>query len=74
MQEIQQIRNRGYAEDLQENSLGISAVGAAFMTANEHIYAVSIPVPTPRFEENEALLIESLLCTMKRIKGALALI
>ena len=73
MREIQLIREQGYSCDRDEHTQGISALGAAFMTVNEHIYAVSIPVPTPRFVENQSLLVEHLLCTMQRIKAALVL-
>lgn len=49
--EVERTRERGYAIDREEHSEGICAVGCAF---NDHLgreFAISIPVPTARFEQ-----------------------
>jgi DNA-binding IclR family transcriptional regulator len=43
-------RKAGYAEDAEEHTVGISAIGMAFKTAAGEIYALSIPIPTLRFK------------------------
>lgn len=47
--ELSRIRAEGVAFDLDEHTLGVSAVGCALAADNGEIFAVSIPVPTARF-------------------------
>lgn len=47
--ELAVIRDRGFAIDHEENSLGISAVSVAVEAPTKELVAVSMPVPTPRF-------------------------
>ncbi|MEM0929282.1 MAG: IclR family transcriptional regulator [Pseudomonadota bacterium] len=54
LDEISRARNEGLAFDLDEHTVGISAVGAAFQTVSHEIYAVSIPAPTQRFDQKRA--------------------
>lgn len=70
--EIEQIRQQGYAFDLGEHTEGISAVGAAFVDLDQRVYAISIPVPTPRFEQSRDQLTECLLRTLKVVNGIFA--
>lgn len=57
--------------DREEHTEGISAVGTAFYDLMERPFAISIPVPTPRFERNEAELIEQLLLARAEIEKEL---
>jgi DNA-binding IclR family transcriptional regulator len=49
--DIASIRKTGLAKDREEHSAGISAVGAAIRDLTGAIYAVSIPMPSVRFDE-----------------------
>lgn len=48
--ELVEARARGYAMDVDQHTNGISAIGAAIKDATGVIYALSIPVPSQRFE------------------------
>ena len=60
-EELQIIRKSGIAFDHEDHSSGISAMGVALLTASDEIYAVSIPVPTQRFNQNKKKLETALL-------------
>lgn len=68
MGEIDQIRDQGYATDLNEHTDGICAVGAAFRTPDEQLYAVSIPVPSHRFEKMRPDITARLLATVAELR------
>jgi DNA-binding IclR family transcriptional regulator len=51
-QHLKQIRNTGVAQDIEEHSIGICAVGIAIKDAANQYFSVSIPVPTVRFYES----------------------
>ncbi|WP_168192090.1 IclR family transcriptional regulator [Pararhodobacter marinus] len=46
---LAEVRQHGIAEDADEHTHGISALGGAFRDRNGEIHAISVPVPTPRF-------------------------
>lgn len=54
-------RAHGLAEDLDDHTAGISALGIAFADAMGDLHAVSIPVPSPRFEVQKASVAAALL-------------
>lgn len=54
-------RAHGLAEDHDDHTEGISALGIAFTDAAGDLHAVSIPVPTPRFEQQKANVTTALL-------------
>lgn len=47
---LRQVEKSELAYDLEEHSMGICAVGTAFLDALGREYSLSIPVPTARFE------------------------
>lgn len=51
---LRTIRDDGLAYDLDEHSDGISAIGFAFIDWNGNHVAISVPVPSTRFEETKA--------------------
>ena len=51
--EIAKIRKTGVAYDVEEHTLGISAVGASFIGPEGEIAAISIPTPSLRFNETK---------------------
>ena len=52
--EIARIRKAGLASDRQEHSPGISAISTAFRDPGGVIYAISIPMPSVRFDHRAA--------------------
>lgn len=73
--EIRQVLKTGLAFDLEEHTDGVCAVGTTFLDAMGKAYAISIPVPKPRFSQNRTNLEESLLHTrdllVQQVKGSL---
>ena len=69
IRDIEDVREAGLAFDINEHTDGISAVGAAFKDSNGLIYAVSIPVPSHRFEAKKKQLCAALLAAMDTIRG-----
>lgn len=61
VKEIKTVRKQGYSLDIDEHSVGISAVGAAFIDSLGQKHAISIPVPSQRFDDKKAQLISCLL-------------
>lgn len=61
IREIEVVREQGYSLDRDEHTVGISAVGAAFTDLLGTLYAISLPVPSQRFEEKQELLVRFLL-------------
>ena len=71
LNEIQVARIKGFAEDNDEHTEGISAIGTAFETGTGNIFAISIPLPTVRFESKKRKLAEMLLHFRSQIEDAL---
>jgi len=69
IRDIEEVRKAGLAFDIDEHTDGISAVGAAFKDSNGLIYAVSIPVPSHRFEAKKKQLCGALLAAMVTIRA-----
>lgn len=49
MQRIEQIRAEGLAYDLDEHTVGISAIGFAFKDWTGEIHSISVPIPSSRY-------------------------
>ncbi|MGE5617303.1 MAG: IclR family transcriptional regulator [Candidatus Woesearchaeota archaeon] len=67
------VRRIGYAEDREELTLGISAVGAVISDGLGPVAAVSVPVPTQRFTGNESSLAGSLVSAAAEMSEILRL-
>jgi len=61
LKEIEDVRETGIAWDFMEHTDGISAAGFAFKDPIDQIYAVSVPVPSHRFDKMKDKLAELLL-------------
>ena len=61
-------RKEGIAFDLEEHTLGICAAGVALRDLFGNDIAISVPVPTQRFEENRKLIAKKLLATKNAIE------
>jgi DNA-binding IclR family transcriptional regulator len=55
------IRRTGIAYGMEENALGVCAIGVAFRDAHQNIMALSVPIPTPRFKAIKTKTVERLL-------------
>lgn len=69
--EIDVCRRTGFAVDNEEHTEGISAVGSAFIDPIGRAIALSIPVPTTRFNRTRHDLATELLAARQRIIEAL---
>lgn len=64
---MQEVRDTGLAWDIDEHMLGISAVGAAFKGTDGQLYAISIPVPSQRFNRVKSELAKLLTATLQTV-------
>ena len=69
MQRIEQIRQDGLAYDLDEHTIGISAIGFAFKDWSGEIHSISVPIPSSRYAASQAVVEKSLRKAKERIKG-----
>jgi IclR family transcriptional regulator, acetate operon repressor len=60
-QELEQVRQRGYAYDHEEFAMGVSCVGAPLLVNGHVVVALGLSVPSKRFEERRAELTATLL-------------
>ena len=58
---ISKIRSTGLAYDRDEHTPGISAIGFAFRDPGDDIYAISVPIPSSRYEASRAAVEQALL-------------
>jgi DNA-binding IclR family transcriptional regulator len=57
---LESVRQSGIAYDLDEHTVGISAAGIAFSDWKGALHAISVPVPTSRFEEQKDAVVQAL--------------
>jgi DNA-binding IclR family transcriptional regulator len=69
--ELETIRDTGLAFDLGEHTDGISAVGAAFRAPGGEVNAISVPVPTSRFERERSRVEAELRRALARVQTLL---
>lgn len=73
--EVAQVQKTGLAYDMEEHTDGVCAVATAFLDAAGKPYALSIPVPRPRFDQNRSNFETSLLSTrdflVEKVLGSL---
>jgi PAS domain S-box-containing protein len=67
--ELARIRRAGYAVDREEHTVGICAVGVALRNRFGHPVAISVPVPTMRFQGREQAIGERLLRTKRQLEA-----
>lgn len=60
---LDRIAATGIAEDRDEHTPGISALGFAFRDRRDEVHAVSVPVPSPRFAAVQAQVLAALHAT-----------
>jgi DNA-binding IclR family transcriptional regulator len=69
--DIKQARRSGVAYDREEHTLGICAAGVALQDARGNAVAISVPVPTQRFQQHRTLITERLLATKRAMQAEL---
>lgn len=69
--ELKACRERGHALDIDEHTMGISAVGIAFRDLRGELHAISIPAPSARFAANRQKIIAALMEAKSEIPGLL---
>ncbi len=75
LSDLRSVRRSGVAYDREEHTLGICAVGVALQDPMGNPVAISVPVPSQRFQAQRALIAERLLATraaMQSSWGAMA--
>ncbi len=70
--ELDRVREHGVAYDLEEQSLGICAVGALVTDPYDSHLGISVAVPSTRFYGNESGLVEALIACRDRIEKQLS--
>lgn len=68
-EQIREVRKLGIAFDLDDHTSGVSAVGISFVDNYGDIYAISVPIPSTRYEEKSA----SVITALSQIKSELAI-
>jgi DNA-binding IclR family transcriptional regulator len=66
--DLKAVRKSGVAYDREEHTLGICAAGVALRDLRGNFIAISVPVPTPRFEANQRKIAERLLATKRALE------
>lgn len=59
--EIRQIELNGISFDLEEHTVGVCAIGTGFQAPSGKVYAISIPVPSQRFDVKRRTMVAPLL-------------
>lgn len=69
LSELDSVRETGLAYDLDEHSGGVSAIGFAFRDWAGDLHAISVPVPSSRFEKQRHLIEHALRETAAHIQA-----
>lgn len=70
LSELSDIRASGLAYDLDEHSVGISAIGFAFQDWSGDLHAISVPVPSTRFPSVRGHVEDALRNTAQALKAS----
>lgn len=58
--QLAEIKKTNIAFDLNDHTSGISAVGFAFADSSQELYAISVPIPSSRYAEKSAEVLDAL--------------
>lgn len=70
--DIKHIRHQGFAVDKEEHAAGVCGIGVSIRASLSEHYAISVAVPTVRFNEKFDLLLSSLMQCRTEIEAMLA--
>lgn len=68
LDQLKPVRESGLAYDHGEHTVGLSAIGCAFKDRMGGLHAISVPIPTPRFEAARTSVESALLQTVEQIE------
>jgi IclR family transcriptional regulator, acetate operon repressor len=68
IEDLKTVRRTGVAFDREEHTLGICAAGVALRDPLGNAVAISVPVPSQRFEQQQARIAEQLLATKRAME------
>jgi DNA-binding IclR family transcriptional regulator len=69
---LELVRKLGFAEDNDDHTEGISAIGVAFRDLAGEIFAISVPIPTSRFADQREQVIAAVLAVKADLAEALS--
>ena len=69
LNDLKAVRRNGVAYDREEHTLGICAVGVALHDPLGNAVAISVPVPSQRFQNRQALIAERLIATKHALES-----
>lgn len=69
LEELGAVRRTGVAFDREEHTLGISAAGVSLRDPLGNAVAISVPVPSQRFQDFEAIVAEQLAATKRALEA-----
>jgi DNA-binding IclR family transcriptional regulator len=72
LRDLDAVRKTGVAYDREEHTLGICAAGVALRDTLGNTVAISVPVPTQRFKENQETIAAKLLATKRALADCLS--
>ncbi|MGH3493112.1 MAG: IclR family transcriptional regulator [Sciscionella sp.] len=72
MEELREVRRTGLAYDHEEHTAGISAIGSVVCDPFNAVAAVTVPLPSQRYDGNEERIAAALLRTCARISEMLS--
>ena len=64
---VERARRQGFAEDRENHTVGISAVGVGFRDTAGTVHAISVPVPEPRYTRDREALIAAVMQMRDRL-------
>ena len=68
--DLHETRERGYAIDFEENTVGLRCLGVALRVENQPVYAISLSVPVARMTpEHEERMVAALLNAAQRLEA-----
>jgi DNA-binding IclR family transcriptional regulator len=69
LSDLRSVRRTGIAYDREEHTLGICAAGVALHDPLGNAVAISVPVPSQRFQNRQALIAEKLAATKNALES-----
>ena len=72
LRDLRTVRKTGVAIDREEHSLGVCAAGVVTRDPVGNAVAISVPVPTQRFQAQEKVIVQRLLATRRALDEQLA--
>ncbi len=69
---LNEVRETGLSFDLDEHTDGISAIGGSFADHAGELHAISVPIPSSRFDDKRAMVETALRATLAEVRRRLS--